>query len=68
MTHPLSPTAAARHAFPADQIDPEHCPQVQASVVLRSARQNFNTPTELAWITEPTCMKCWGQLLPDDPN
>ncbi|SFS34282.1 zinc finger protein [Saccharopolyspora flava] len=57
------PIGTGRHAFhtEAKEADPTstvttHCgSEVEAHLVQR-------TPTEIEWITEPTCMTCWHRI------
>lgn len=58
------PASGARHAFPADA---EHEEKIQAICGEVVSPAELHERTEVAWITEPTCIRCWDQLLPDDP-
>lgn len=61
------PVAGARHAFPAELADTEHDEKVQAICDEVVSSAELHERSELAWITEPTCIRCWDQLFPDDP-
>lgn len=61
------PVVGARHAFPAELATTEHDEKVQALCGTVVSSTELHEQTELTWITEPTCIRCWDQLLPDDP-
>ncbi|WP_093424132.1 zinc finger protein [Saccharopolyspora flava] len=56
------PAAGARHAFPADLTDAR-----DAEALCGEIAEIPDIPTELNWITDPTCARCWDRLRPDDP-
>ncbi|WP_406692876.1 zinc finger protein [Saccharopolyspora sp. ID03-671] len=62
------PVAGARHAFPAELAATEHEAKVQALCGAIISSTELHAQDNLVWITEPTCIRCWDQLFPDDPT